>query len=207
MFEDRDLKNGESRLWRLIAERARTGSDVAEIDRRIWELFGEKWAVLFTDLAGFSVRTEAFGITHFLQIIFHQRQVLYPLVDEMGGFLVKAEADSMLLLHRDPAAALHLAIDMQRACAAANDRLVAEERLYLCVGLGYGQLLRIGDSDVWGAEVNAASKLGEDTADAEEILVTSSFAAAVPDPGSLRYEDIDEAAAGSERNYKVVGWQ
>jgi hypothetical protein len=42
----------------------------------------------------------------------------------------------------------------------------------LCIGLGYGDVLRIGDSDVFGAEVNAASKLGEDHARPYEIMVT-----------------------------------
>jgi hypothetical protein len=33
-------------------------------------------------------------------------------------------------------------------------------------------MLRIGDDDIYGAEVNAACKLGEDTAKAEEFLIT-----------------------------------
>ena len=39
-------------------------ADLARIDQRIWDLFGEEWAVMFTDLAGFSRQVEAFGIIH-----------------------------------------------------------------------------------------------------------------------------------------------
>ena len=46
----------EDRLEMLIEERLKPGADKARIDRRIWNLFGEKWAVLYTDLAGFSDR-------------------------------------------------------------------------------------------------------------------------------------------------------
>ena len=44
----------QARLNNLMLERARPGSDQAAIDAQIWELFGETWAVMFTDLAGFS---------------------------------------------------------------------------------------------------------------------------------------------------------
>lgn len=42
------------RLENLTAERLVPGADKVAIDRRIWRLFGEKWAVLYTDLSGFS---------------------------------------------------------------------------------------------------------------------------------------------------------
>ncbi len=53
-MRDKLLKGSEDRLWDLVAERAEAGADVATIDRRIWDLFGETWAIMFTDLSGFS---------------------------------------------------------------------------------------------------------------------------------------------------------
>ena len=44
------------RLEKLIAARLEAGADKVAIDRRIWRLFGETWAVMHTDLAGFSPR-------------------------------------------------------------------------------------------------------------------------------------------------------
>ena len=52
-----DAKSSETRLWGLIAERAKAGADVAQIDQRIWDLYGEDWAIVFTDLSGFSRRS------------------------------------------------------------------------------------------------------------------------------------------------------
>ena len=49
------------------------------------------------------------------------------------------------------------------------------------VGLGYGAVLRIDNDEVWGAEVNAASKLGEEMAKGGEVLVTDTFHQAVSD--------------------------
>ena len=69
-----------------------------------------------------------------------------------------------------------------------SEELPAEQKLLLCIGLGYGKILRTGDTDVWGAEVNAASKLGEDTARGGETLVTeNAHTAAAP----LRRADLE----------------
>jgi class 3 adenylate cyclase len=64
-------------------------------------------------------------------------------------------------------------------------------------------MLRIGDIDVFGKEVNAASKLGEDTAKADEILVTAAVREAVGNPPGLTFADLGEAVPGSKLNFKV----
>jgi adenylate cyclase len=184
---DDHLKGSEARLWRLIEERTSAHADVATIDRRIWDLFGEDWAVLFTDLSGFSRRVAEFGIIHFLQIIHEQKRLLLPIVDRHDGILVKVEADSFLLLFRSAARAVSCAVEMQRATIAVNQRRRPEEQILLCAGIGYGRILRIGDSDVFGEEVNAASKLGEDTAKAGEILLTDGAREAAGELSGISY--------------------
>ena len=72
-----------------------------------------------------------------------------------------------------------------------------------CVGIGFGQILRIGDHDVFGREVNAASKLGEDTAKANEILVTKSAVDACGKIKGFTFNKIDVQVAGSHENYKL----
>ena len=42
----------EQRLASLMEARSQEGADTDAIDRRIWDLFGERWAVMFTDLSG-----------------------------------------------------------------------------------------------------------------------------------------------------------
>ena len=51
----------EDRLEKLIQARLRPGADKEAIDRRIWDLFGEEWCVMFTDLSGFSRWVARFG--------------------------------------------------------------------------------------------------------------------------------------------------
>lgn len=71
----------EDRLQALIEARIAPGADKARIDERIWDLFGEEWCVMFTDLAGFSRRVATFGIIHFLQTIFEAERVLIPIIE------------------------------------------------------------------------------------------------------------------------------
>ncbi|MBI3268169.1 MAG: hypothetical protein HYZ53_04045 [Planctomycetes bacterium] len=46
------------------------------------------------------------------------------------------------------------------------------------IGLGYGPVIDL-DDDLWGNAVNTASKLGEDTSEPGEILITEEFYAAL----------------------------
>lgn len=201
---DELLKGSDRRLWDLVAERARPGADVATVDKRIWDLFGETWAVMFTDLSGFSRQVEKFGILHFLQVIHEHKQLLSPLIARHDGILIKIEADSLLVIFRRTSAAVRCAVEMQTVLDEVNRTRTPETEVLLCVGIGHGEILRIGDLDVFGREVNAASKLGEDVAKAREILLTR---AAVESAGvieGLAFERIEAQVGGSSENYRVT---
>ena len=194
----------EDRLERLIEERLKADeAGKKRIDERIWDLFGEDWCVMFTDLSGFSRRVAEFGIIHFLQTIQESERLLVPVIEEHDGVLLKVEGDSFLVIFRNPKKGLQCAVEMQRALAAYDADKSEEEKVLLCVGLGYGRMLRIGDADVYGAEVNAASKLGEDRAKAWEILVTGTMRDLCADMEEVSFAEIGEAPAGCERAYKV----
>lgn len=182
-------------MWELIDQRI-AGADHAVIDDEIWQRFGGEWAVMLTDLAGFSRQVARFGIIHFLQTIHQQTRALTPIVKQHGGSLVKSEADSMLILFPTATAAVESGVAMQRACHALNQSSSPEDQVMLCVGIGFGKLLRIGDHEVFGHEVNMASKLGEDIAVADEILVTPSAYAACARIEGLAWEQQQTAYAG-----------
>ncbi|TXH90592.1 MAG: adenylate/guanylate cyclase domain-containing protein [Rhodoferax sp.] len=168
-------------LASLLARRRQAGADSATIDAEIFARFGRTQAVMFTDLVGFSRVVEAFGIVHFLQLIQESEALFQPLIAQHRGRCLKHEGDSLLVLFDEPAQAVACAHAMVQATRTANDPgRGPEDRIEVCIGLGYGTVLCIDDADVWGAEVNAASKLGEDTAKGGEVWVTDSLYAAVP---------------------------
>jgi adenylate cyclase len=191
------------RLEKLIRERLKPGSNKEDIDKRIWDLFGETWAVMFTDLSGFSRQVAEFGIIHFLQIIHESQRIVFPCIDQFDGIMLKMEGDSMLVIFRRPEKAIASAIAMQKAAKEYNVGRDEAEQMLLCIGLGYGKMLRIGDNDTFGAEVNASSKLGEDIADPWEILVTEQFKNELKGIG-YEFERIDEIPSGAKSAYKLI---
>jgi adenylate cyclase len=77
--------------------------------------------------------------------------------------------------------------------------------IYSTKPIGYGRILNIGDEDIFGDEVNLASKLGEDIASKGEILLSSAARAELGEAGigtsegsisisgiSLRYYSVEE---------------
>ena len=197
------LSASEDRIEKLITERLRPGADKAEIDARIWDLFGEEWAVMFTDLAGFSSGVASFGIIHFLQVIYESQRLLIPCIDADDGILLKVEGDSMLVIFRNVTKAIDCARAMQQACRDYSAARDAAEQVRLCVGLGHGRVLRIGDRDVYGEQVNAAAKLGEDIARAGEILVTGAVREAAG--AGYAFEPIDKVPPGALTAFRLLG--
>lgn len=159
---------------------------------------------MFTDLSGFSRNVAEFGIIHFLQVIFEQKRLLLPIAAHNDGILIKVEADSFLIIFKRVKSAVRAAIEMQHACQTYNAARLPEEQVLLCIGIGYGHILRIGDSDVYGQEVNASSKLGEDTAKANEILITSAVKSAMEALEGVRTEPLGISVPGSETNYRLL---
>lgn len=191
------------RLERLIAERLKPGADTEKVDQRIWDLFGETWAVMFTDLSGFSRRVAEFGIIHFLQIIYESQRELVPCIEDNDGVLIKLEGDSMLVMFRSVLKAFECALAMQRKLRDYNQDRPDTDQVLLCLGIGFGPVLRIGDEDVFGAEVNAASKLGEDTAEPWEILVTDNVRKELSGYPDVDFVPIDEVPPGADSAFRV----
>jgi class 3 adenylate cyclase len=166
-------------LSRLIEERLQPGADTEAVDRRIQTLFGERWCVVFTDMAGFSRRSARDGIVSFLVLIHQMDKICLPIVSEHAGFVLKKIADSHMLLFRDPRTALRACVAMQRALERHNDQAAEPDQLFMGCGIGWGDVLKLGDEEVFGVEVNFAAKLGEDLAEPYQILLTPAAAEAV----------------------------
>ena len=191
-------------FWDLIDERQRPGVDVAAVDARIWQRFGQTRAIVFTDLSGFSRQVAEYGILHFLQTIREQQRLLLPVVRDHDGTVVKIEADSLMILFDAAAAALRCAIAMQRVCQQVSGARSPADKILLCVGIGYGPVLRVDDNDVYGHEVNAASKLGEDTSKAHEILVTDALKQAAGQIDGVSFEELRQSVPGVPAIWRVL---
>jgi class 3 adenylate cyclase len=167
----------------MLARYAEADAEARELLlKRFWDTFGRRCAVFVSDLSGFSRLTERYSIIHFLSMIRQCRRLLFPMIKEGGGWPIKATADNMYAGFPDAATAIETSIAMQRRLVEHNRDRDPDEQIGLCVGVGYGDILLIEGHDFFGHELNLAFKLGEDVAEAGEILVTrAALEAAGPD--------------------------
>jgi len=109
-----------------------------------------------------------------------------------------------MVIFREAADAAACAVAMQRGAAVYNAGRPESEQVVPCLGVGYGRMLKIGDTDVFGPEVNAASKLGEDAAGPWEILVTGNARAQIRDNPDYGFEQLAAAPSGAESAYRLL---
>lgn len=159
---------------RLIAELAATDDDdeQGEIRKSIWERFGTTGATFISDMANFSSTSRSLGITHFLKLIHRTREIVAPIIRDNSGILLKCDADNCYAFFEDPGQGVQASHDINAALFNANQERDIDEHIYVSVGIDYGDLLLVGESDFYGDPVNTASKLGEDLAVKGETLVT-----------------------------------
>jgi adenylate cyclase len=160
-------------LARLLDARNEHPESLAEIDGEIWRRFGRTCAVLVLDMCGFSRLTMRYGITHFLAMIRRLGIIVRPVIAAAGGRVVKAEADNVFATFDDVPEALAAARAIHSNLDTANSFLPEDWDLHAGIGIGYGPMLLIGGHDMFGSEMNLASKLGEDIAGRGEILLSA----------------------------------
>jgi len=188
---------------RFLQERNEHPERAAEIDAQITKVFGETLAILVMDMSGFSRQTLRHGIIHFLAQIHRMQSIAAPVVESYRGELIKQEADNILAVFPEVDQAVAAALDLDGKFAAANTMLPEHFDIHGEFGIGCGEILVVENEDLFGSEVNLASKLGEDLAQRGEILLTASAYERV-DKTAHEYEELKMSVSGIELvAYKV----
>src|SRR4029079_5371068 len=198
-----ERRNTRANLERLLADIIAEPDRRDEITREIEAIFGQDRAVLVLDMSGFSRTTRQQGIVSFLLMIHQMQMLAAPSISRRGGLLVKAEADNLFCLFDDAPHAVQAGRDIVERLNTVNLLLPEARRLYASIGIGYGRILNVGDEDLFGDEVNLASKLGEDVAGRGAILLTAAAHARLSDPAIVtRHEELN--ISGLTLSYHVV---
>ena len=196
-------KRTKEKMAKLLQERNEHPERAAEIDAKITEVFGETVAVFVMDMSGFSRQTIRHGIIHFLAQIHRMHSICTPVVEAHHGEVIKYEADNVFAVFPDVEQAVEAAVELDRSLEAANTMLPDEYDMHGEFGIGYGNILVIENEDIFGSEVNLASKLGEDLAQRGEILLTDSAYKQVGE-GKRQFDPVVMSISGLELNvFKV----
>lgn len=186
-------------LSRIIDHPELRGDISAEIE----QTFTQRRAVLVLDMSGFSRTTQIHGVVSFLMMIHQMRLLAVPTIEAKGGVLVKAEADNLYCLFDRVGDAVRAAREITRQLSTVNPLLPAGRELYASIGIGFGDILVLGDEDLFGDEVNLASKLGEDVAQGGMVLLTEAARAALD--ADVATTEERASISGLTLVYHVVG--
>src|SRR5215204_6901457 len=167
-----------------------------KIEATLWKDFGAEYAVFILDMSGFSMLTRKYGIVHYLSMVQRMQLTTEPIVKSYGGFMIKYEADNCFAVFPDPLGAVNAAIAMQHAFTASNILTSEDLDIHISCGIDYGKLLIIGNEDCFGDPVNRASKIGEDLANAGEILITRDAMEMVPAEANVKAREVALSISG-----------
>lgn len=166
-------------LGQLLQERNEYPDRAATIDKHVFDTYGQTRAMLVLDMSGFSRLTIQHGIVHFLSMIHRMSTIAVPIMEAHGGDVIKLEADNIFAAFPDVDQAFDACVAVMNGLAAANTMLPDDDDMFVKFGIGYGDILIVQGKnmnmegrDMFGTEVNLASKLGEDLAERNEILLT-----------------------------------
>jgi class 3 adenylate cyclase len=174
-----------ARFEEMLRRRGVSAKGNPVVEREILENFQDDCAVLILDSSGFTRLTQKYGIIHFLSLFLALRGVVEPLFKPHHAIGNWADADNIFAIFPTAKFAVECALAVQEAVRASNEPRSADDRLDVCIGVGSGKMLRVGKTNIFGDEMNLASKLGEDVAGPGEILLTDHA-----------YEEVRELVAG-----------
>jgi adenylate cyclase len=189
---------GRDVLRALLYEYNERPSERPRILRQIDRRFNRELAVLVLDAAGFSRTVTSVGIVHVLALLERLERVVRPQVEAHRGRILRREADNVFAVFPHPRDAIECMIRVFEELRAVNEALPKAEEMSVSAGIGFGTLLAIGEDDVYGAEMNLASKLGEDLASGQEVLLTPAARAALTDTDPFAFEEIGVEISGFE---------
>ncbi len=162
-----------SNLFEHLAELLQQEIDPLDHQSEIWARYGRTVAVMILDSSGFSRVSEEHSIIHFLSRLVLMRKVVQPVIEDHDQVEFKFEADNLYAVFEHPDDAIKAAMKAHRVVHENNIMLTDSEPFRVCIGIGYGRLLYSETMEgYFGEEMNLASKLGEDTADGCETLLT-----------------------------------
>jgi len=145
-------------------------ADKRALGDQIWRWYGVNRAVLVVDLCGFSRRSkDAVGILEFLAVIRRMQAAALPVIWDNDGEVVKMEADNCFAVFERAESAALAAQALIRA--SQQIRKLDGLELEMCCGIEWGEILYLKEEDFFGDAVNTAARLGEDLADADQILI------------------------------------
>lgn len=171
------------------------------IDRALQEKHAADMAVLFTDIVGSTAYFEQRGDVEGLALVHRHNDLLFPLVEQHRGRIVKTIGDAIMAVYSTATDAAVSASLMMQALEDDAKR-TGKEPIRIRIGAHFGSVLKdtalIKEGDVFGDTVNVAARVNSACAP-DEILVSQAFIDTVTkESGSNRFVVEERAAVAAK---------
>ena len=200
-MSDRPLSelNTTENLEKLLDELGEHPERIEDVRARVEEIFSEDRTVMILDMSGFTRMTHQGQLISYLLMINQMKRLALPCVEAAGGILVKADHDNLTCIFDSVDDAIRASTEITERLESANVILPSDRELYVSIGIGHGRILNVANEDIYGDEVNLASKLGEDIAEQGDILLTTSaFGQLSAPPETARKETLSISGIRAE---------
>jgi adenylate cyclase len=183
-------------MWTESVYRDLLKVECSQLDEQTFrDTYLYRTAILVLDVAGFSRMCEKLGEVRAFRSILNVQRVSEPVLRNYRATLVRAFADDLVALFKDPLDALNAAFEIQRNLALYNSSRPNDPAVQCCFGIGYGDVFEIGPNNAMGKEMNYTSKLGENIAAPGEILLTENAYDAVSSKTTVIFEEMHNRAS------------
>lgn len=161
----------DKEFWSQITNyaNAKTDEQKSTLEKKIWATYGKTKAIVVIDTSGFTLRSVNYGILSTLAVINEMRSIISGIVPSSS--IIKFDADNAFLMFETPDQALSTLQKIKVAVDKASFNQGQTYKIDISSGIGYGPILLL-EHDAFSEILNIASKLGEDTAEAGQILMT-----------------------------------
>ncbi|SHH19842.1 adenylate/guanylate cyclase domain-containing protein [Clostridium grantii] len=133
-----------------------------EINKR----YGEEKAILLIDCTEFTNNTTRDGIIKSLQSVLLIKKLIKSMQSEYSAVIIKQIGDSFMLIFDEVDYSIDFGQILIEEVKHSNIKTKVK------IGIGYGFILNNDNEDIFGEQVNFASKLGEELAEESEMLIT-----------------------------------
>ena len=161
--------------------------------------------MLVLDSSGFTLNTQESGILSYLTCIVRLREMMEPILSCFDCISWRAANDNIFAEFLTADDALGAALEIQRSVKAADIQIHDREKLGVCIGIGFGDVLCSRSEGVFGNEMNRASKLGEDLAGIGQVLLTESAYQEISEEFRRDIVERKTNISGVELSYYIIG--
>lgn len=179
-------------LKELLGKR---GAGDPAIDQEIIQKFEKECTIMVSDLSSFSKLTHEQGIIHSLTLIAKAHEIAEPILRTLGGEVLRANPESLVVLFRKPMDAVMAARAVNRTFEEYNAGVSERDKLSISLGIGHGKVLKVGNR-AYGDQVNQAHRLGEDVTGKCEVRLTPEAYQGVKHLASLQFRESGQIQIG-----------